>query len=454
LAELETQDHGSSKGPGFSTILRRPDYLRLWTGQIVSNVGTAISSLALLFFAYYLTQSALAMAILAIVRVAPVVLLSGFIGVYVDRWDRKKIMVASDVTRTILILLIPLSIYLPQNLPTMYWVYILTFLYASADAWFYPARNAALPNLVEGEELVTANSLSQMTFQVVQLTIPPIGGVLIALLAPDYFLAFAINAMTFVISAICLRGISTDLTPLRTDDVKESMRRQISAGGKLVVGNSILSFLMVFAILLAVSSGVLNALIIPHAEGGLGLNEMEIGLMMGVGAGIGIVTALLVGKKVGMKHPLTLIAGAGVIAGAAVIGFSIADGFMTVVLSWCLIASVDVMLNIPLMTLLQELVEDEMRGRVFALLSTAFTSFQIIGMGLGGVWAESIGSTVIPLLASGIGFLAVSLLALGYLRKAKLHSKLRIMLSTSSSDDETVAGIVEEQNSETPLLSK
>ncbi len=453
MAELENQDAGSSKEPGFSSILRRPDYLRVWAGQVVSNVGTAISSLALLFFAYYLTQSALAMAILAIVRVAPVVLFSGAIGVYVDRWDRKKIMVASDVTRTILILLIPLSIYLPQNMPSIYWVYILTFLYASADAWFYPARNAALPNLVEGEELVAANSLSQMTFQVVQLAIPPVGGVLIALLAPDYFLAFAINAITFVISAICLSGITTDLKPQRTDDVKESMIRQISAGGKVVIGNSILSFLFVFAILLAVSSGVLNALIIPHVEGGLGLNEMDIGIMMGVGAGIGIVTALLVGKKADMKRPLTLIAGAGVIAGASVIGFSLADSFMAVVLTWSLIASVDVMLNIPLMTIMQELVKDEMRGRVFALLSTAFTSFQIIGMAVGGVWAEALGSTVVPLLASGIGFLFVSLIAIGYLWKANLHGKLRIMLSTSSFDDETVAGIVEDENSETPLLS-
>ncbi|MDF1539094.1 MAG: MFS transporter [Candidatus Thorarchaeota archaeon] len=333
-------------------------------------------------------------------------------------------------------------------------VYILTFLYASADAWFYPARNAALPNLVEGEELVSANSLSQMTFQVVQLTIPPLGGVLIALLAPDYFLAFAINAMTFVISAICLSGITTNLKPQRTDDVKESMISQISAGGKVVIGNSILSFLFVFAILLAVSSGVLNALIIPHVEGGLGLNEMDIGIMMGVGAGIGIVTAVLVGKKADMKRPLTLIAGAGVIAGASVIGFSLADGFMTVVLTWSLIASVDVMLNIPLMTLMQGLVEDEMRGRVFALLSTAFTSFQIIGMAMGGVWAETIGSTVVPFLASGIGFLAVSLLAMGYLWKANLHSKLRIMLSASASEKGNVASSSEVEISETLTVEK
>jgi MFS family permease len=246
----------------------------------------------------------------------------------------------------------------------------------------------------------------------------------------------------------------SDLKPSKTDNSKESLRSQIAAGGRLVASNAILSYLIVFAILLAVSSGVLNALIIPHAEGGLGLNEAEIGIMMGVGAGLGILTAFLVGKKADMKHPLTLIAGAGVIAGASVIGFSLADGFLTVVLSWSLIASVDVMLNIPLMTLLQELVEDEMRGRVFALLSTAFTSFQIIGMGLGGVWAETIGSTVLPLLASGIGFVAVSILALGYLRKAKLHSKLHIMLSDSASETNNVARTPEVEISETLHVEK
>ncbi|MFW9850228.1 MAG: MFS transporter [Candidatus Thorarchaeota archaeon] len=454
MAKVESHDAGLNDKPGFSTILHRPDYLRLWTGQVVSNVGTAISSLALLFFAYYLTQSALSMAILAMVRAAPVVLFSGFIGVYVDRWDRKKIMVASDATRTILILLIPLSIYLPSNVPIIYWVYLLTFLYASADAWFYPARNASLPNIVEGEELITANSLSQMTFQVVQLTIPPIGGVLIALLAPDYFLAFALNALTFSFSAILLKGIKTDLTPVKSIDQQESLRSQISAGAKLVASNSILSFLIVFAILLAVSSGVLNALMIPHIEGGIGLGEAEIGLMMGVGAGIGIVTALIIGKKSDMKRPLTLISLAGVVAGVSVIGFSLADGFLTVVLSWCLIASVDVMLNIPLMTLLQELVADEMRGRVFTLLSTAFTSFQIIGMGLGGVWAEAIGSTVIPILASGIGFLIVSLLAMTYLRKAHLHDKLHMMLSASISENENVARTTEIEISETLVVEK
>jgi MFS family permease len=203
----------SSQGNTFRSILNNRDYSRLWAGQLVSNIGTAISSLALLFYAYNLTQSALSMAILAIAQTAPVVIFAGFVGVYVDRWNRKTIMIVSDIVRSILILLIPLAVYFPGNVPPIYWVYTLTFAYAIANAWFYPARSASIPNLVEADELVAANSLSQMTFQIIQLTIPPLGGVLVALLAPDYFLAFAITASTFALSAASLWSIKTSLVP-------------------------------------------------------------------------------------------------------------------------------------------------------------------------------------------------------------------------------------------------
>ena len=208
--EMDVQDNPT----GFKAVLAHRDFSLLWSGQLVSNIGTAIASLALMFYAFDLTGSAMAMAILAIAQTLPVVAFAGPIGVYIDRWNRKKIMVASDVVRAITILLIPLTVYFPTFLPTIYWVYILTFLYATANAWFFPARSASIPNLVEGDELVAANSLSQMTFQVVQLVVPPVGGILVALLAPDYFLAFAINSTAFIFSAVALQGIATNLIPI------------------------------------------------------------------------------------------------------------------------------------------------------------------------------------------------------------------------------------------------
>lgn len=426
---------------GFSAVLSHRDFSFLWSGQLVSNIGTAISSLALMFYAYDLTGSAMAMAILAMVQTIPVVVFAGFVGVYVDQWNRKTIMIVSDIIRAITILLIPLAIYFPTVMPTIYWVYLLTFVYATANAWFFPARSASIPNLVEGDELVAANSLSQMTFQVVQLVVPPVGGILVAFLAPDYFLAFAITSSTFIFSAFALRGIRTNLRPDRTVDDKESLMKQIAQGARYVVGNAILSFLFVFAMLLAASSGILNALLLPYLEGELGLGSAQFGLILSAGAATGAVAAIYFSRKKELNKPLYLVASAGLLAGIAVIALVLAFDLVTVMISWAMIGAVDVTLNIPLSVLMQKLVEDKLRGRVFALLNVAFTAVQVIGMGIGGVWAEIAGSTGPPLIGAALGLVIVSLIGFLAVSALKLHSRLE---TPSDQEQEEVEEILVE----------
>ncbi|MFX1559561.1 MAG: MFS transporter [Promethearchaeota archaeon] len=420
MTEIEINEEST----GFRAVLAHRDFTLLWSGQLVSNIGTAIASLALMFYAFDLTGSAMAMAILAIAQTLPVVAFAGPIGVYIDQWNRKNIMVVSDVVRAITILLVPLTAYFPPFVPTIYWVYILTFLYATANAWFFPARSASIPNLVEGDELVAANSLSQMTFQVVQLIVPPVGGILVALLAPDYFLAFAINSVTFILSAFALRSIITNLTPSRDVEDKESLMIQIKQGARYVIGNSILSFLFVFAMLLAVSSGILNALFMPYLEGELSLGSSQIGLILSAGAASGAATAIYFSRKKELDRPLYLVAGAGFLAGVAVFALFLAFDLMTVMLSWAMIGAVDVILNIPLTVLMQQLVEDELRGRVFALLNVAFTAIQVVGMGIGGVWAGVAASTGPPVISAGVALVLVSLLGFVVIAKLNLHAGL------------------------------
>ncbi|MFW9768440.1 MAG: MFS transporter [Candidatus Thorarchaeota archaeon] len=418
----ETQEQPETKG--FKAVLSHRDFSYLWSGQLVSNIGTAISVLALMFYAYDLTGSAIAMAILAMMETLPVVVFAGFVGVYVDRWNRKTIMIASDVTRAITILLIPLTIYFPPFMPTIYWVYLLTFIYATANAWFFPARSASIPNLVEGDELVAANSLSQMTFQVVQLVVPPLGGILVALLAPDYFLAFAITASTFVVSAFALRSIQTNLRPDRSLDDKESLMKQIVQGARYVIGNAILSFLFVFAMLLAVSSGILNALLMPYLDGELGFGSVQLGLILSAGAATGAVTAIYFSRKQDLDKPLYLIVMAELLAGVAIFALVFAFDLVTVMLSWAMIGAVDVVINIPLSVLMQKLVEDKLRGRVFALLNVAFTAVQVVGMGIGGVWAEVAGSTGPPMLGAAFGLVLISVIGFIVVSVLNLHSRL------------------------------
>ncbi|MFW9834041.1 MAG: MFS transporter [Candidatus Thorarchaeota archaeon] len=423
---------------GIKTVLAHRDFSLLWSGQLVSNIGTAIATLALMFYAYDLTGSTMAMAILAIAQTLPIVAFAGPIGVYIDQWDRKKIMVTSDLIRAIAILLIPLTLYFPSSLPTIYWVYLLTFLYATANAWFFPARSASIPNLVEGDELVAANSLSQMTFQVVQLVVPPIGGILVALLAPNYFIAFAINSATFIFSAFAIYRIGANLIPNRESDNMESLASQIKQGARYVVGNAILSFLFVFAMLLAVSSGILNALFMPYLEGEIGLGSAQVGLVLSAGAASGAMAAVYFSRKQELDKPLYLVAGAGLLAGVAVFALVIAFDIVTVMFSWAMIGAVDVILNIPLSVLLQELVEDDLRGRVFSLLNVAFTALQVVGMAIGGVWAETVGSTGPPMTAAALALTGVSLLGFLVVAKLNLHASLSNEVKEESDISQTL----------------
>ncbi len=427
MTEVATLDENEQNNDanGFRGVLAHRDFSLLWSGQLVSNIGTAIASLALMFYAYYLTGSALSMAILVMAETLPVVAFAGPIGVYIDRWNRKTIMVAADIVRAIAIILIPLTAHFPSFLPTIYWVYVLTFVFATANAWFFPARSASIPNLVEDDELVAANSLSQMTFQVVQLVFPPIGGLLVALLAPDYFLAFAINSATFLFSAVALQGITTNLKPKRDSIIRESLLVQIRQGARYVIGNSILSFLFVFAMLLAVSSGILNALFMPYLEGELALGSTQVGLVLSAGAASGAAAAVYFSRKREIDRPLYLISAAGLLAGVAVFALVLAFDLLTVMLSYAMIGAVDVVLNIPLTVLMQELVEDKLRGRVFALLNVAFTAVQVIGMGIGGIWAEVVVSTGPPMIGAALALTFVSLV--GFLAVAKLNLHGRLM---------------------------
>ena len=119
-----------------------------------------------------------------------------------------------------------------------------------------------------------------------------------------------------------------------------------------------------------------------------------------------------------------LVALAGLLAGIAIFALVLAFDLVTVMLSWAMIGAVDVILNIPLTVLMQELVEDELRGRVFALLSVAFTALQVIGMAIGGVWAETVAATGPPMMGAALALALVSILGFIVVAKLNLHAGL------------------------------
>jgi MFS family permease len=441
----------SEKPKGFSVVLRNRDFSKLWIGQLISNVGSSVGSLALLFFAFVLTGSELAMAGLAMTQILPMVLFSGVIGVYIDRWDRKKIMIAADIVRAAVTFLYPFVTVLPSVVSPLTWLYILAFVYATSNAFFFPARSASIPRLVERDELVTANSLSQMTFQMVSLIFTPLGGALMAIVAPDYFIGFFIDATTFIISGLVLVTIKTSLIPETVPDVDRSFTREMREAVGLVRRNAIVSFLLVIFTALMLLGGMLNAIIVPFFQGELGFDEFLFSLIMSGSAVSGVIAAAILGQKSEIKRPFFLMMLAMVVVGItfSFMAFVPTGDFLPALLLMSVVGAVNVAIGVPNAAIMQEIVEDKMRGKVFSFQSVMINTAQLTGMAISGVWAESVNSSRPPIFVAGVGAFIVGIIGFALVVGRGMHGilwKIREERLVTKSEDAEIGmkSVVEE----------
>ncbi|HEX5451492.1 MAG TPA: MFS transporter, partial [Candidatus Limnocylindrales bacterium] len=140
--------------PSAFAVFRRPAFRFLWSGQFISTIGDALTIAAAGILVFQLTNSVLAVGLIAAAQLGPALVVGLFAGVVVDRYDRKKIMLAADLIRSGLVLLIPVLV-------TVHIVFLFVLVAASAAVmeFFAPALDATLPEIAPDEELGAANSL-------------------------------------------------------------------------------------------------------------------------------------------------------------------------------------------------------------------------------------------------------------------------------------------------------
>src|SRR4051794_6123071 len=148
---------GAAEAIGFRDLLKNRNFRFLWLGQVISDFGDSLTNLALLFLINKLTGSTAALATMLIVLTVPQITFRLVAGVYVDRLDRKRIMVVSDLLRGLLVL----GFVLVASPDLVWLLYVLAFVQASIGTLFTPARSALLPNLVPTSALMAANSVQQ-----------------------------------------------------------------------------------------------------------------------------------------------------------------------------------------------------------------------------------------------------------------------------------------------------
>src|SRR6266545_2714673 len=234
-------------------LLKNRDVVWLVVGQAISQIGDGLSKLALLWFVYDLTGSALKMTMIGILQTIPPLVFGPFAGVLLDRVSKRSAMIVIDTVRAGLLVLIP-TLYWMQLL-TLPWLYILVFVTAMFSMAFGPALKAMEPLLVKSDQLTQINALDQSTMTLGQLLGPAISGMLIAMIGAQNVLY--VNAGTFLVSALCkipLKVMERRHSAHPSAPMREALRELKEGIRFVLVDNRLLILLMAVASLFTVGT--------------------------------------------------------------------------------------------------------------------------------------------------------------------------------------------------------
>jgi MFS family permease len=272
------------------SVFRNRNFSLLWTGQLVSTMGSALTSLAASIYIYRLTSSALSVGLMLMATAAPSLLVGLFAGVFVDRYDRKKIMFTADILRAILIALIPVLV--PIN---VIWLYVIVMLTGAIGQFFDPALESVLPEVASDEELAAANSMMAIS----SFGSTAVGFAAAGLIAGAAHInwAFYLDAASFLISATCVYLIHIKPVQVEEDTSTALVVKNLRAGVHQLFHTPVLSALFYVDLLVLIAFGLWNTLLLPYALTQLNATEFQYGIQEGL-TSIGFVVGSLLMAKI------------------------------------------------------------------------------------------------------------------------------------------------------------
>ena len=401
----------------FREILAIKPFRQLWIGQSVSCFGDMMNTTALAIMLFLVTHSPSLVALGLIAKAAPSILLGLVAGPLVDRFNRQRIMIAADIGRALVTLTIPFFAF--QWLPG---VFIAVALVAVGSAFFNPAKQAILPNLVPEKFLVSANGLVSSSEKTMELLGYASAGVIAAVIS--WAPLFVIDAGTYIFSAAMLLGVP--------DVFRHSAHRAVTVlqdireGTRLILSNRVLSATMALTTGGTLFYGMILPILVVMAYGPLRGGAVGYGLIeAAVGAGA------IIGALAAPRTIRRFRAGMLIILGTLGVGItSVLAGLTTALWLAILILFVQGVANmiyyVPMISLTQRQAPDYMRGRV---MSTRFLLVQaglLVGMAISGPLTDRLGA---PLVFATSGILIICVAVLGAssrsLRTATLQEDVR-----------------------------
>ncbi|HUQ77488.1 MAG TPA: MFS transporter [Patescibacteria group bacterium] len=379
-AAQDEQATAPSGGPRLSpfSVFRKRDFRLLWSAQLVSTIGTALTDLAAGILVFRATGSALAVGLMFVATAVPTLAVGLFAGVFVDRYDRRKIMIIADLLRAAIVFAIPLLISFNIVL-----LYVAVAAVSTISQFFNPANDALLPEVATDEELAAANSWIMIS----SFGSTSIGFALSGLLAVAFHIewAFWFDGLTFLVSAALLFFVRVGTLEAEGDTSVRVVVENLKEGVSTLVRTPLLRSLFLSGVPVYFSFGLWNVLLLPFAINALHASEFEYGIQEGM-TSIGFV----VGSLVMARFADRFREGSWIVVATIAMGIAgVAYGFATTIPVAILLVTVSGFFNAPSSiarrVLMQRNTPRELRGRVFSAFAVARDVVFLVGIALAGL---------------------------------------------------------------------
>jgi MFS family permease len=358
------------------------DFWKFWSGQTISTLGSSVTGFALPLLVFKLTNSPLNLALTTVFTVLPYLLFGLAIGAWVDRTNRKRVMVFTDWARALVLASIPLLTVL--GLLSVWWIYAVSFINATLTIGFTAANFAALPSLVEPDDLVAANGYIQASFSMASIIGPLVAGLL--LVRVPLPLLLLIDAASFLVSAVSLLLIKRSFNASASEkNVEAGIGHAILEGLHYVLRSPILFWLTLLLLLFNFILPTADVQIVWYAKHWLRASDAQIGLLYASdGVGVGVFSLL--------TNRLRKRWSFGVVALGSMMGLGLLTALMacthwypSVLVIWALRGGTDVLFLISTYSITQLIVPNALLGRVITFIRVLTWPTASLGVLLGGL---------------------------------------------------------------------
>ena len=402
-------------GAAFPPALHYPNYRAYWLGMLASVAGFRMFEFSQFWLAYQLTGSPLYLGYVGVAQAVPGVVLNLFGGVFADRLDKRRLIIITQVITAGLIFF--LATVTALDVVNRWHVLLVEFLVGGVYAFNQPARQALFPHLIERRVMMSAVALNSTVWPGTAIVVPAIAGGIIAL--ADTHVALYVASLGFLTMAVVVHRLNL---PRIVIDAKGNPVQDLAEGLRFIVRNSIFSFLIAMTFFNSFY-GISYQIMMPVcAVDVLKVGAPGQGMLLGV-RGIGaLITNLWWGSRTQVAHKGWLIIGGAIGFGLLLAAFALTSLIGRAIFPLALVlifvmAVFNSTYTISIVSSLQMMVPDRMRGRVMGFHGMTWSIMPMGGMYTGGL-AGIIG---VPI-AVATGGLIVSAFALG---PALINRRLR-----------------------------